>query len=789
MSTKISNYDFNVKVYEEDKNIETANIANLNITNMKIYGANINLARVFPEIHDGLKLVERRILYTMYTASDAVKYNVKSVSIIGDTMKIHPHGDASIYETMVRISQPWNMVIPYIRGKGNFGTVLGEDAAAHRYTEARLSDYAIDCFFSDWDPEIVTMIDSYDHKKKEPVYLPTKYPNCLLSSADGMGFGSATHVPTFNLEEILQTTIKLIKNPNAEIILYPDITTGCNIIDSGNFKELCETGKSNFKMRGEIEKDEHDHCLIIKSVPFQVSLQKVKEKFRTLVEEKIINGFKAMKEDIIEKQYLRLVLYFRPEVDLDNVISILYAKADLQATYPAQMKLVDNFKIRDFSVRSALLRWIDIRMEFKERKFTKRMIDLEARDYILSVLIKMLSGKNAEETIELIRHSTKDEVIKAIMKKYSISSLQAREIANMKLSAFSKTAKEEYLKEYPENEDLIKKYNQILDDPKNIADLIIKELEDGIKKYSAPRRSKVIKMVKDYKYSGNEVVLIFTKNGYVKKLDAELKQIGNLGDMDTPIDAKKINNRDEVVIFDKRGSIHTFEVGQIKADTLNSIGSPLSTYINITGMPVAIFNKKDLKDDMSFIFVTKHGIIKKTGADNFAFKNSLLSITLKPDDELVSVIAVSKDIDILVYSKYGFGTRFNTKEIPDTKRMAIGVIGFPLAENDKVIGVQELAKHDDYIFLLTEKGYGKKCSLEVLASKKRRSEPVSLINLKEHDKVLAIINCNNKDYIHVVLKNNIYDIPMKEIKESMKFGIGDKLIPVKRGDTIVKIYK
>ena len=190
---------------------------------------------------------------------------------------------------------------------------------------------------------------------------------------------------------------------------------------------------------------------------------------------------------------------------------------------------------------------------------------------------------------------------------------------------------------------------------------------------------------------------------------------------------------------------------------------------------VAIFNKKDLKDDMSFIFVTKHGIIKKTGADNFAFKNSLLSITLKPDDELVSVIAVSKDIDILVYSKYGFGTRFNTKEIPDTKRMAIGVIGFPLAENDKVIGVQELAKHDDYIFLLTEKGYGKKCSLEVLAFKERRSEPVSLINLKEHDKVLAIINCNNKDYIHVVLKNNIYDIPMKEIKESMKFGIGDKL--------------
>lgn len=778
---------FDEKIYLDDKRIEKENIAELNTNNMKIYGMNINLARVFPEVHDGLKLVERRILFTMYAVAKATKKMVKVHTITGQTMLIHPHGDSSVYSTLVRLAQPWNMLIPYIKGQGNFGTIAGDEAAASRYIEAMLSDYAIDCFFSDFDPSLVLMQDTYNRDSKEPVYLPTKYPNCLLSSADGLGFGPATHVPTFNLEEVLQTTIRLIKDPKFEPCLIPDITTGCLIVDEGKFKEINDTGRGTFKMRAEIIKDEEHKCIVIKSIPFQVSLLSIKEKIAELVENKVLIGFKQMKDYSAAK--IHLELYFRPEVDLENIISLLYTKTRLQETYPVQMKMVDDFAIVDFSVKSVLLRWIDIRSQFKRKKFIKRLSDIEQRNHILKVLIMILDGKNGEKTLQIIKSSTRDEIIDKLVKTYNITSLQAREISDMRLKAFSKTALEEYKEELKENAKLVVSLTKIIKSPKAINELIIKELEDGIKKYAQPRRSKVIKVVEDHKYSDFDAKLIFTKNGYVKKLKDNTKKIGSLGELDEPVDVKAINNRDSVVIFDKRGSVHTLEVGQISQDDLTTIGSPLSTYININGSPVSVFKLSEIDDSTSFIFVTKNGIIKKTSADNFAFKNSIISITLKPEDELVSVIAVKKDIDIIAYSKYGYGLRFNTSEIPSSKRMAIGVIAFPLLTGDCIVGVKEITKKDKYIMIVTEKGHVKKCTLEVLASKKRRSSPVLLISLTGKDSVNSIINCTDNEVIKVATNRDYFSLQTNELPTSLKYHEGEKMIPLKRGDTIVKVFK
>ena len=407
------------RVYLDDSRIERANIADLNTENMKLYGANINLARVFPEIHDGLKLVERRILFAMYYISKAIKKKKKVLTLTGDVMQIHAHGDASVYGTMVRIAQPWNMVIPYITGQGNFGNISGEEAAASRYLEAQLSEYAIDCFFSDFDPDIILMQETYNRDMKEPVHLPSKYPNCLLSSADGLGFGPATHIPTFNFEEVIQATIQLIKNPKYRPYLIPDITTGCLIIDEGKFQEICDTGRGTFKMRAEIVKDEKDKCIIIKSIPFQVSLPSVKEKIAELIENKVINGFKQMKDYSASK--IHLEMYFRPEVDLDNIISILYTKTRLQETYPVQMKMVDDFSVEDFNVKSALLRWIDIRFQFKRKAFINQLVKLEERNHILKVLIMILDGKNGEKTLSIIKSSTKEEIIEKLVKTYKIT--------------------------------------------------------------------------------------------------------------------------------------------------------------------------------------------------------------------------------------------------------------------------------------------------------------------------------------------------------------------------------
>ena len=773
------------KDYMNDVNIEKVNISDLNTENMKIYGANINLARVFPDIHDGLKLVERRILYTMYANTKAIKKAFKVNKIYGDTMTIHPHGDSSILGTIVRLAQPWSMLIPYIDGEGNFGSIQGDEAAAGRYLEARLSEYAVDCFFSDWDPSLVLMEETYNKDSMEPAYLPTKYPNCLLSASDGLGFGSANHIPTFNFEEIMQSTIKLIKDPDFEPVLIPDITTGCLIIDEGKFPEICSTGRGTFKMRAEVVKDEDRKVIIVKSIPFQVSLLAVKEKIRDLVEDKTIPGFKDIK-DYSGNNKIHLELYFRPEVDLSNIISILYTKTDLQKTYPVQIKMVDNLAIEDFSVKSALLRWIDIRIQFKRKMYIRKLINIEQKLHILNILIRILTGKNAEKTIRIIRGTSKETIITSLMKEYDISSLQAKEIANMRLSAFTKTAYEEYQKEVVELPKKLKEYKKFVTNPEKIKDEILKELEEGIKKYSAPRRSRVIKLGKESKYSDFDAQLIFTKNGYVKKLNTKAKNIGSLGETDEPVTIKKINNQDEIVIFDKRGCIHTLEVGSIKQDDSYTIGTPLSTYININGKPVSTLNRKDINENTSFIFITKNGIIKKTTSDNFAFKNSIIAITLKPDDELVSVIPITKDKDIIAYSKYGNGLRFNTSEIPFSKRMAMGVIAFNLASDDNIIGVDEVSKNDKYLCIITEKGYVKKCTLDVLSSKKRRSEPVSIISLYGKDSVQSMLNCTDGDVIKVITKKDSYDIHVNELPVQLKYQAGDKIIPVKKTDMIIQ---
>lgn len=786
--------------YLKTDRIEEANIAEVNQKGMILYGANINLARVFPEIHDGLKPVERRILYTMFALMKLARIErrkdkdvyhkeiVKVRVITGRVMEIHPHGDSSVYEALVRMAQPWNMLMPYIDGTGNFGTMAGDPAAADRYIECTLSDYAIDCFFSDWDPEVVLMEDTYNPKLREPVYLPTKYPNCLLSYSDGLGFGSATHIPTFNLEEVLQTTIALIKDRKYEPNIIPDITTGCLIVDEGKFPDICKSGRGTFKMRSEIIKDEAKKCIIIKSVPFQVSLLSTKLKIKELIDSEVITGFKEMRD--YSGELVHMELYFRPEVDLDSIINILYNRTDMQKTYPVQIKMIDDFKATDFSVKSALLRWIDIRFQFKRKMFINELVHTEQRNHELEVLILVTDGKNSDTTIHIIKSSeNKDEAVDKLVKKYGISSLQAKTIVNMRLSALTKDACKMYRDELKDNLKRIDELKETITSPKVINKIIIKELQEGIKKYTYPRRSRIIKAVKEYKYSDYQTQLIFTKNGYVKKLKAGVNKIGTLGEMDEPIDIKKVENRDQIVLFDKRGSVHTIDVGLISQDDLTTIGTPLSTYVNISGAPVSIFKRSDIYDDTALVFITKNGIIKKTLADCFAFKNSILSITLKQDDELVNVIALEHEHDILLYSQHGVALRFNSSEIPLTKRMAIGVIAVNLEGDDYVIGTRDIAKDDKYLLIVTRKGYVKKCGLDVFSSKKRRSEPVVIMPMDAKDSIHTILACDTNDTVIVLTTKGQYEIHLEDIPSKLKYQVGDKLVSLKRGDVIAKVFK
>ena len=489
-------------------------------------------------------------------------------------------------------------------------------------------------------------------------------------------------------------------------------------------------------------------------------------------------------------EIVHMELYFRPEVDLDSIINILYNRTDMQKTYPVQIKMIDDFKATDFSVKTALLRWIDIRFQFKRKMFINELVHTEQRNHELEVLILVTDGKNSDTTIHIIKSSeNKDEAVDKLVKKYGITSLQAKTIVNMRLSALTKDACKMYRDELKDNLKRIDELKETITSPKVINKIIIKELQEGIKKYTYPRRSRIIPAVKEYKYSDYQTQLVFTKNGYVKKLKAGVNKIGTLGEVDEPIDIKRVENRDQIVLFDKRGSVHTIDVGAIAQDDLTTIGTPLSTYANIAGAPVSIFKRSDIRDDTALVFITKNGIIKKTLADCFAFKNSILSITLKQDDELVNVIALDQDHDILLYTRYGVALRFNSSEIPLTKRMAIGVIAVNLEGDDYVIGTKDITKDDKYILIVTKKGYVKKCELEVLSSKKRRSEPVVLMPMDPKDCIHTVIACDTRDTVVVLTTKGQYEIHLEDIPSKLKYQLGDKLVPLKRNDVIAKVFK
>ena len=779
--------DFDISLYQNEKRINKVFIGEHNTEKMKLYGANVNLARTIPDIRDGLKPVERRVLYSMYQFSKAIDKFKKVQTLIGDTMNIHPHGDASIYDVLVKLAQPWKNLINPIDGHGNFGSIDGSSAAAARYIEAKLSKYSLDCFFSDYNPSIMEMKPTYQPDIEEPEYFITKYPNMLMSISVGMGFGIATGIPTYNLEEILQSTISLIKDPSTKLSLVPDMPTGCLIIDEGKFEEISETGRGVFKMRGEILINEEKHMLLVTSIPFQSSLLRVKEKIKELVENKTITGFKDMQDYSANR--IHLELYFKNDVDLRHVIKTLYSKTDLQNSFSVQLKMINNYEVRDYSIHSALLEWIGVRRNFKKKFYINKLVKAEERKHFLEILLFILNKDNAEKTMKIIKKSSTSEIVDKLVKEYGISSLQAKVIANMKMKEFSKTAYQSYQEEFNSIPKEIKKCKEIITDNKKINKIIIEELEDGIKKYHAPRRSKVIKIVDKEEYENTNHWLVFTKNGYVKKMSEDTNNIGNIAVGDDASFMIKVNNREDIIIFDKRGSTHSLEVGKIQPVDLESIGVPLSRYISITGEPIMVFQKNKLKEDSSFVFITKNGIIKKTSISNFAFKSSTIGILLMKDDELVSVLNIKDDADIVVYTHYGTGLRFNTGEISPTQRLSRGVVGLIMTENDFVSGISVIKKSDKYIFILTTTGKVKKCKLSIFPQKERRDETVSLITLNGKERLIHASSCSNEDSYTIFLKGSKHELSAKEVPVKLKIDKADKFIPVCKGDKILKVVK
>lgn len=787
------------KIAIQNEVIKDRNMGEMCREDMIIFGANNNLMRHIPSFYDGLKPGERRILYTMFhdlKLSHKSKFK-KVATIVGNTLTYHPHGEIPVFNTLVKMAQPWETMMPLVDGYGNFGSSAGDPAAAGRYIEARLSYFAYKAYFEEFDTDTLDMVPNHTNDVFEPEYLPARYPITLVNGAFGIGYGLSCGIPPHNFKEVLEATITLLDDPSADIFLVPDIPSGAHIVDNGELRQICETGNGKLVMRGRIDLDEDNNILAIKSTPWMVSLNKVLGDILELQDQKKIIGIKDI-DNQGEEGNIDLRLILKKEVDPIAIMHTIFSKTNMQTTKSVSFRVIDDFQDLTYSTTQFLLDWIDMRIETKRRQLNHKLIKAKERQHILAILVFILNKDNAEKTLKLVKNAeNKKEIITGLMKLYGISSLQAETIANMRVTGFSKEAKKKYEDEKKEIDKTIEGLEKLTRSAKKIKKIIKKELEEGIELFGQPRRSEIISIDGEVKIRNTKHVIVFTMNGFVKKLPEGSESIGFIEQGDYPMEIILCNNVDELLIFDQTGKVSKVPVHLIQNHTLESKGEMLSKLATINGKISRIIAKPSEQIiEMSeakqmpiyVLMVTKNGIIKKTPIQNYMnIKNELLGMVIKDGDQLQTVKLLTGDKDIVVYTSKGFGVRFNSSEVKETSRMSVGVKSMELAEDEFVIGMDLVHDNDKYLFALTTKGTGKKCTMSTFTTMERNSKPLRLITLESGEELLTVKTVKGEEVFKAYLKNSIETIAIEEVPELPRLSKGKKLIPVRKGEQIIDI--
>ena len=787
--------------------IKKTSMTDYNTERMKKYGINVIMSRFVPQAVDGLKPVERRILYSLYiNLKKNHRKKIKMGEAVAACLNIHPHGDSSVVSTTVRLGQPWQNMIPTIETHDqNFGTIKGDGGAAARYLSVSLSNYAIDCFFSDFNEDLVDMIPSSANEDyMEPLTLPAKYPNILINGATGMAYGIATNIPCYNVKELLEYTIKLIDNPKLKGYLIPDSPTSCVIIDQPEaFKSIHETGRGVYKMRSEFIIDEENHKIIICSIPFQTNFMKMKQAIVKLKEEKVLSGLINM-EDNSGAEHIDLTLTFKKEVNLHEVKKLLTNKKHfIENYYPAQIKVIHNLSVQHFSIKELLQHWIEQRRDYKQQSYHMKLVKIKAREHVLETMLEIMDKDNAERTLKIIKKSEDDkEIVEKLVSAYGITTMRAKSISDLKLSAFSKKAIARYKEELKGIEPVIKNFKSYINNPELIDEEIKEELSVGIKRYGVPRESIIMKDDSDV-VMDTQHTLVITEQGKVKKLAEDVKRIGTIANGDIPVDILKVSNLDKLIMFDDCGVVHTVNVSDIRSVDLSSVGLPLNSFTRSKhsyNKFVSIFIAdidgnlkydyfKDIEDSY-FIFTTKFGLIKKTPYSEYSdLKQAVIAINLNKDDSVVDVQYVNKDRNILVYSHLGYGLLFNSTDITETKRVSKGVKAFELVKHDGIRSTAIVGNNDSHIAIFTERGYCKRLTLDTIPRQDRKSDANKLINLDDGDPLCYIDSCNNNDTYRVYSTGEFVDVHCKEIPEMYRLNKGKKIVPLKKGQNIFKITR
>jgi len=756
------------KVHEVDlkKTMETSYIN---------YAMSVIAARALPDVRDGLKPVQRRILYAMIELNNGPdKPHRKCARIVGDTMgKYHPHGDSSIYDALVKLAQDFSTRYPLIDGHGNFGSVDGDGAAAMRYTEARLSKIAME-MLSDINKDTVDFSPNFDETEKEPTVLPSRFPNLLVNGTSGIAVGMATNIPPHNLREVIDGVIKIIDNQVTEdrdtdinellqIIKGPDFPTGAQILGKAGIEEAYRTGRGKIRVRAvsNIETlPNGKNRIIVTELPYMVNKARLIEKIADLVKDKKIDGITELRDES-DRSGMRIVIELRRDVNANVLLNQLYKHTQLQDTFGVIMLALVNNEPKVLNLHDMLKYYLDHQKEVVRRRTQYDLNKAEERAHILRGLLKALD--HIDEVISIIRSSRNTNIAKErLMERFDLDDVQAQAIVDMRLRSLTGLERENLEKEYAELMEKIAEYKAILADEKRLLGVIKEELTVIREKYGDDRRTKISFDETDISIEDlvpNEyTVIAMTRLGYIKRMTIDnfksqhrggkgIKGMQTIED-DFIEDLLMTSNHHYIMFFTNLGRVYRLKAYEIPEAGRTARGTAIVNLLQL--LPderiTAVIPLKEYKHDRYLFMATKNGIVKKTPMKDFENirKTGLQAISLKEDDELIEVKVTNNEKDIFMVTKYGKCIRFNEQDVRPMGRSAMGVIGMALTEGDQVVGMQ-LDSQGSHLLIVSEYGMGKRTSIDEFKVQHRGGMGVKCYKITEKTGYVVGVKAVNED--------------------------------------------
>lgn len=746
------------------------------------YSMSVIISRALPDARDGLKPVHRRILYAMHELGlRPNRPHKKSATVVGEVLgKYHPHGDAAVYDALVRMVQDFSLRYPLINGQGNFGSIDGDSAAAYRYTEARLDHAALE-LLADIDKNTVDFVPNFDDQLKEPVVLPSRFPNLLVNGTTGIAVGMATNIPPHNLREVVDACVYLLDHPDCSIedlmryVRGPDFPTGGVIHGLDGIREAYETGRGRVVIRGRAEIEEREdgrgERIVIRDVPYMVNKAKLVEQIAQLVNEKKLEDIADLRDES-NRDGIRIVVDLKRDAIPQFVLNQLYKYTQLQTTFSITMLALVNKEPRVLNLKQTLEAFLQHRHEVVVRRTEHELAEARSREHILEGL--KIAVDHIDEVIEIIRtSSTSDEASQRLMDRFALSETQANAILDIRLAKLTSLERQAIETQLAETRAFIADHEDILARHERRIQIIKDELREVADRFGDERRTDIIAADGDLSIEDlvpdEEMVITVTHEGYIKRTPANTYRMQRRGGRGVNgMETKEedwvehlflARTHDTLLFFTRDGRCYRLKVHEIPLGTRQSRGKPLVNLIQLgSGEKIAaLVPVRTFDDGQNLVLATRKGIVKKTPLRAYenVRANGLIAMTLTPGDEIIGARITYGQDEIILATRNGIAIRFRETDIRETGRATMGVRGIRLASNDEIIGMV-VPRPGDTLLVVTENGLGKRTQVDAYRLQTRGG--LGVINVRTSEKtgrVVAIMNVCDEDELILVTRNGI----------------------------------